>query len=100
MPGIRTDGKSRRPFRAGSAQLQARWRRRVPFFIRLGLTALALGRDCYRKRRWQDLQVVFKQILKRWPEDGPARMYVNRCREYYVAGPQQDWDGVYVMTHK
>jgi len=27
-------------------------------------------------------------------------MYANRCREYYVAGPENDWDGVYVMTHK
>jgi hypothetical protein len=27
-------------------------------------------------------------------------MYANRCREYYVAGPKKDWDGVYVMTHK
>jgi len=34
-------------------------------------------------------------------EDGPARMYVNSRREYYVPGPQQHWDGVYVMdAHK
>jgi len=52
----------------------------------------ALGRGCYRKRRWQDAQIVFEQILERWHEDGPARMYVNRCREYFVAGPQQDWE--------
>ena len=64
------------------------------------LELFALGRGCYRKRRWQDAQIVFEQILERWPEDGPARMYVNRCREYYVAGPEQDWDGVYIMTHK
>src|SRR3981081_3909607 len=42
MPGIPTDGKSRRPFRAGSALLRAWWRRRVPFLISLGLTAFAL----------------------------------------------------------
>ncbi len=64
------------------------------------LELFALGRACYRERRWQDAQSVFEQILERWPEDGPARMYVNRCREYCAAGPEQDWDGVYVMTHK
>jgi adenylate cyclase len=64
------------------------------------LELFALGRACYRKRRWQDAQIVFEQILERWPDDGPAHMYANRCREYYVAGPEQDWDGVYVMTHK
>jgi adenylate cyclase len=58
------------------------------------------GRACYRERRWQDAQIVFEKLLERWPEDGPARMYANRCREYFVAGPEKDWDGVYVMTHK
>jgi CHASE2 domain-containing sensor protein len=42
MPGIPTDGKSRRTFRALSALLRAWWRRRVPFLISLGLTAFAL----------------------------------------------------------
>lgn len=60
----------------------------------------AQGRACYRERRWQDAQIVFEKLLERWPEDGPARMYLNRCKEYLVAGPEENWDGVYVMTHK
>src|SRR6202163_368055 len=60
----------------------------------------AQGRACYRERRWQDAQIVFEKLLERWPEDGPARMYLNRCREYFVDGPEENWDGVYVMTHK
>jgi adenylate cyclase len=64
------------------------------------LELFASGRACYRKRRWQDARIIFEQILERWPDDGPAQMYANRCREYNVAGPEQDWDGVYVMTHK
>jgi adenylate cyclase len=58
------------------------------------------GRACYRERRWQDAEIIFEKLLGRWPEDGPARMYANRCREYFVTGPEKDWDGVYVMTHK
>jgi adenylate cyclase len=58
------------------------------------------GRACYRERRWQDAQIIFEKLLERWPDDGPARMYLNRCKEYLVAGPEEDWDGVYVMTHK
>ena len=64
------------------------------------LEMFSQGRACYRGRRWQDAQIIFEKLLERWPEDGPARMYVNRCREYFVAGPEEDWDGVYVMTHK
>ena len=58
------------------------------------------GRACYRERRWQDAQIVFEKLLERWPDDGPARMYLNRCKEYFLAGPEENWDGVYVMTHK
>ena len=64
------------------------------------LEFFAQGRACYRQRRWQDAQFIFEKLLERWPEDGPARMYLNRCKEYLVAGPQEAWDGVYVMTHK
>jgi len=64
------------------------------------LEFFAQGRACYRERRWQDAQIVFDKLLERWPGDGPARMYLNRCREYLVAGPEENWDGVYVMTHK
>ncbi|MBZ5660432.1 MAG: adenylate/guanylate cyclase domain-containing protein [Acidobacteriia bacterium] len=60
----------------------------------------ALGRACYRERRWQDAQIIFEKLCERWPEDGPAHMYLNRCKEYQVTGPDADWDGVYVMTHK
>src|ERR1700688_773289 len=64
------------------------------------LEQFALGRTFYRERHWQDAQIVFEKLLERWPEDGPAHMYLNRCREYLVAGPEASWDGVYVMTHK
>jgi adenylate cyclase len=64
------------------------------------LELFALGRACYRERRWPDAQIIFEKVCERWPEDGPARMYLDRCREYKVAGPDAGWDGVYVMTHK
>jgi adenylate cyclase len=68
--------------------------------LEMRLEFFAQGRACYRERRWQDAQLVFEKLLERWPEDGPARMYLNRCKEYLVAGPEENWDGVYVMTHK
>lgn len=64
------------------------------------LEFFAQGRACYRERRWHDAQIIFEKLLERWPDDGPARMYLNRCKEYLVAGPEENWDGVYVMTHK
>ena len=66
--------------------------------VRLDLFAQA--RACYCERRWQDAHIIFEKLLDRWPQDGPAQMYLNRCKEYLVAAPQENWDGVYVMTHK
>ncbi|MGH9680184.1 MAG: CHASE2 domain-containing protein, partial [Candidatus Acidiferrales bacterium] len=64
------------------------------------LELFAQGRQFYRERRWDEARNVFEHLLAIWPGDGPARMYVNRCKEYFTAGPDADWDGVYVMTHK
>ena len=64
------------------------------------LEMFAQARACYRERRWRDAQIVFEKLLERWPKDGPARMYANRCREYLLVSPEENWDGVYVMTHK
>jgi len=68
--------------------------------LELRLELFAQGRDCYRERRWQDAQVIFEKLLRRWPDDGPAQMYLSRCKEYGIASPEENWDGVYVMTHK
>ncbi len=64
------------------------------------LEIFAQGRACYCERRWQDAQIIFEKLLERWSDDDPARMYLNRCKEYFVAGPEENWDGIYVMTHK
>ena len=64
------------------------------------LELFAQGRACYRERRWQDAQILFEKLLERWPEDGPARTFLDRCRAYEMEGPEQNWDGVYIMTHK
>ena len=34
------------------------------------------------------------------PDDGPSRIYFERCEEYIKDSPPEDWDGVYVMKTK
>jgi adenylate cyclase len=58
------------------------------------------GRDAYKRRDWRAAQRAFDDILKRWPQDGPARVFRSRCEEYAAEEPAADWDGVYVMKHK
>jgi adenylate cyclase len=60
----------------------------------------ACGQKAYKQRDWRAAGQAFEQILDRWPNDGPARIFLRRCEEYLVEGPEADWDGVYVMKHK
>ncbi|HKV24927.1 MAG TPA: adenylate/guanylate cyclase domain-containing protein [Candidatus Acidoferrum sp.] len=68
--------------------------------IRAQLEMFASARALYRSRRWQDAQSAFQKIIERWPSDGPARVYLERCANYLSQEPPADWDGVFVMTHK
>jgi adenylate cyclase len=58
----------------------------------------ALGE--YRKWNWETARKRFQSILERYPEDGPAKVYVGRCQALEKNPPPQDWDGVYTLTSK
>ena len=60
----------------------------------------ARGRSCYQQRQWREAIAVFQGMIERWPDDSPARIFLERCREYLHNDPGTEWDGVYTMTHK
>jgi adenylate cyclase len=58
------------------------------------------GRACYKRRDWRQAQGFFAKCLERFPGDGPAAIFHQRCEEYLLEEPASDWDGVYIMKHK
>jgi len=58
--------------------------------------ALAL----YKERKWQSAMDAFQETLTIDPTDGPAKLYITRCKEYLKNPPGDDWDGVFIMTTK
>lgn len=54
----------------------------------------------YRERKWTEAQQVFAHLLEVYPEDGPARTYMERCKAFAANSPPPDWDGVWVMETK
>ena len=64
------------------------------------LNAFARARARYLRREWLEAQKMFQEVLDRWPDDGPARTYWKRCQDYLFEAPTENWDGVFVMTHK
>jgi adenylate cyclase len=58
------------------------------------------GRNLYMQRDWEQARYLFEKILERWPDDGPARIFLSRCFEFIIEGPDPEWDGVYTMKYK
>ena len=60
----------------------------------------ANARARYSERKWSEAQNEFQNVLNRWPNEGPSRMYWKRCQDYLFDEPPANWDGIFTMTHK
>ena len=58
-----------------------------------GLTAL-------EGKEWPEAEKNFKIVLDEYPEDGPAKTYLDRSRKFKKTPPSPDWDGVFNLTKK
>jgi len=58
------------------------------------------GVAAYRARQWDAAMTAFSAVLAERPDDGPALLYLERCRNMRAAPPEADWDGVTVMEVK
>ncbi|GAB0058669.1 hypothetical protein SIID45300_03022 [Candidatus Magnetaquicoccaceae bacterium FCR-1] len=58
------------------------------------------GLELYRRRAYREAIERFEAALGVFPEDGPSRTYVERCKEYLESPPPADWDGVFQLTSK
>ena len=58
------------------------------------------GLVAYRGRDWRRAIGCFDAALTLRPDDGPSRVYIERCRHYLEIPPEDDWCGVWVLTEK
>ncbi len=58
------------------------------------------GRELFLNREWKQAKLLFKQALKVVDDDGPSKVYAERCDAYSKNPPSRGWDGVYVMKGK
>ncbi len=58
------------------------------------------GRKLYKLMQFAEAKELFDKALEADPEDGPSRVYQQRCSHYVANPPAEDWDGVFVMTTK
>jgi adenylate cyclase len=58
------------------------------------------ARHHYLAQRWDDAIQSFKDTLKANPNDGLAKLYIERCELMKANPPAADWDGVWTLTSK
>jgi adenylate cyclase len=58
------------------------------------------GLEAYKHRDFKTAAAQFEAVLALDPRDGPSRVYLERAKEYLVAPPPADWDGVYKLKSK
>lgn len=63
------------------------------------LGAFAEGLLRYRQRDWTAAERAFAAALAAHPQDGPSRIYLERCRFYRDTPPPASWDGVWTVPH-
>ncbi len=56
--------------------------------------------DLFEKKEWEKAEEAFSRVLDILPNDGPAKTYLTRCREYRKKPPKDSWDGVFNLTTK
>lgn len=64
------------------------------------LAAFSEGLLRYRQRDWGGAEHCFSAALAANPEDGPSKIYFERCRIYRSTPPPASWDGVWTMPSK
>jgi hypothetical protein len=64
------------------------------------LEFFAEGRRHYKLMNFLEAQRAFGEALKIDPNDGPSKIYYQRCKHYIENPPPEDWDGVFVMKTK
>ncbi|MDR3248317.1 MAG: adenylate/guanylate cyclase domain-containing protein [Treponema sp.] len=56
--------------------------------------------EIFRIRDWPAAEAAFEAVLNRYPEDGPAKIYLDRCQTYRMYPPTPEWDGIYSLDQK
>jgi adenylate cyclase len=58
------------------------------------------GIKYFRQGKWKEATDCFNYCLEIVPDDGPSKLYIERCRQYTNNPPGKDWDGVYSLSQK
>jgi len=62
--------------------------------------AFADAISAYIERRWDAASAQFSEILRLEPTDGPAHFYRERCEQYMLSPPDEEWESTVRIEEK
>lgn len=77
---------------AKKGELSEDWKKALPLYTK--------GVESFNKREFEQAKGCFEQVIKIFPKDGPAALYLNVSTDYSAIPPPEDWDGVFNLTAK
>jgi len=66
----------------------------------VAVEAFSEGLSKYRRREWKHAARCFQDALAANPNDGPSRVYLERCDIFRSTPPAPGWDGVWSVQRK
>jgi adenylate cyclase len=54
----------------------------------------------FEAREWEKAAALFAEVRRLLPADGPAEVFLKRCRAFREKPPADNWDGVFSLTTK
>ncbi|HUT64290.1 MAG TPA: adenylate/guanylate cyclase domain-containing protein, partial [Anaerolineae bacterium] len=58
------------------------------------------GLIAYKERRWDDGIELFSEALSIDTSERPSSVYIERCKEFKMTPPPDNWDGIFTMRTK
>jgi adenylate cyclase len=58
------------------------------------------GLSSYKNCEWAEAKRYFENALTLRPEDGPSKIYLERCNNFILKPPADNWDGVFNLSSK
>jgi adenylate cyclase len=68
--------------------------------LREAIDLFAAGLESFEARDWRAALARFETVLKIYPTDGPAKLFVLRCKRFLGQPVRASWDGVITLTEK
>jgi adenylate cyclase len=65
-----------------------------------GNKEFAQALELYRQGEFSEAATLFQNILAKYPDDGPARVFQERCQKLQASPPPPGWDGVFRPDQK